>query len=71
MTMTTVTTAGAFACLGLASFGAVRQLGLIGSVGLVACLLASLHLIPLCFRLLPAKNPAGEQPDLDRSPDDA
>ncbi len=48
MTMTTV---GAFACLVFATFTGVRELGLVGAVGLIVCLLASLHLIPLVYRL--------------------
>jgi predicted exporter len=50
MTITTLTTVAAFACLGLARFEGVRDVGLVGSVGLAVCLLASLHLIPLCYR---------------------
>jgi predicted RND superfamily exporter protein len=52
MTMTTLTTAGALACLGLATFAGIRELGLVGGVGLLTCLLASLHLIPLGWRLV-------------------
>ena len=51
MTMTTATTVAAFACLGLATFIGIREAGLVGAVGLVACLLASLHLVPLAYRV--------------------
>jgi predicted exporter len=51
MTMTTLTTVAAFACLGLATFDGIREVGLVGSVGLVVCLLASLHLVPLVYRV--------------------
>jgi predicted exporter len=50
MTMTTLTTVAAFACLGLATFDGIREVGLVGSVGLLVCLLASLHLVPLAYR---------------------
>jgi predicted RND superfamily exporter protein len=48
MILTTVTTIAGFACFGFATFAGVRQLGLLAAVGLVVCLLASLHLVPLC-----------------------
>jgi predicted exporter len=51
MTITTLTTVATFACLGLARFDGIRDVGLVGSVGLVACLLASLHLVPSCYRM--------------------
>jgi predicted RND superfamily exporter protein len=50
MTMTTLTTVAAFACLGLATFDGMRDIGLVGAVGIFVCLLASLHLIPLFYR---------------------
>ncbi len=49
VTMTTITTAGAFLCLGLARYGGIREVGWVGAAGIVVCLLASLHLIPLCY----------------------
>ncbi len=52
MTLTTLTTGGAFAALSLTTFTGIRELGLIGGVGLVTCLLASVHLIPLGWSLL-------------------
>jgi predicted RND superfamily exporter protein len=52
MTITTLTTISGFACLGLATFSGVRELGLVGAFGLVVCLLASLHLVPVCFGLI-------------------
>ncbi len=52
MTMTTLTTVGALACLALATFAGIRELGLVGAVGLIVCLLASLHLVPLGWRLV-------------------
>jgi len=58
ITMTTLTTVGAFACLALATFTGVRELGVIGAGGLVVCLLASLHLIPVGWRVLGGSNRA-------------
>jgi hypothetical protein len=55
MIVTTLTTIGAAACLGLASFGSVRELGLVLVVGLTVALLASLHLVPLGYRLAPRR----------------
>lgn len=52
MTITTLTTIAGFACLGLATFRGVRELGLVAAFGLVVCLLASLHLVPVCHGLL-------------------
>lgn len=49
MTITTVTTIVGFACLGLATFRGVRELGLVAAFGLAVCLLASLHLVPICY----------------------
>ena len=52
MTMTTLTTTAAFLCLGLASFAGFRELGLVAAVGLLACRLASLHLLPIVYRVI-------------------
>ncbi len=52
MTMTTLTTVGAFACLSFATFTGIRELGLVGAVGLIVCLLASLLVIPMGWRLI-------------------
>ncbi len=57
MTITTLTTIGALACLALATFAGIRELGLVGGVGLFVCLLASLHLIPLGWRIASASHP--------------
>jgi predicted exporter len=51
MIVTTLTTIAAAACLGLASFAGVREVGLVVAAGLVVALLASLHLLPLLWRL--------------------
>jgi len=51
MTMTTITTVAAFACLGFATYNGIQELGMVGAVGLITCLLASLHLVPICYRL--------------------
>ena len=55
MTITTLTTISGFACLGLATFRGVRELGLVAAFGLVVCLLASLHLVPICYQLFQPK----------------
>ena len=52
LVITTLTTVAAFACLGLASFTGIREVGLLGSVGMLTGLLASLHLVPLGWRWL-------------------
>jgi predicted RND superfamily exporter protein len=57
MTLTTLTTVGAFAALSLTTFTGIRELGLIGGVGLIVCLLASLHLIPLGWMVLNERRP--------------
>lgn len=62
VTMTTLTTVGAFACLALATFTGIRELGLVGAVALLVCLFASLHLIPLGWKLLGPVNPATPSP---------
>jgi len=54
MTITTLTTVVALACLGFATFDGIREMGLVGGVGLLVCLIASLHLIPLGWRLVGA-----------------
>lgn len=62
MTMTTLTTVGAFACLGLASTPGIRELGIVGAAGLVAALVASLQLVPVGWRWIdrhPESIPAG------------
>ncbi len=59
MTMTTLTTVGAFACLGFARFDGIQELGLVGGIGLLVCLFASLHLVPVCYRLIFDRAPAG------------
>ena len=41
----------------LATFTGIRDLGLVGAVGLLTCLLASLHLIPLGWRMLASVKP--------------
>jgi predicted exporter len=52
LVLTTLTTVAAFACLGLATFDGIREVGLLGAVGMLAGLLASLHLVPLGWRAL-------------------
>lgn len=52
LVLATLTTVAAFACLGLATFTGIREVGVLGSVGMIGCLLASLHLVPLGWRLL-------------------
>lgn len=52
MTLTTATSVAAFACLGLATFPGVRELGIIGACSLIVALLASLHLVPIGWQLL-------------------
>ncbi len=51
MIITTLTTIAAAASLGLASFAGVREAGLVIAAGLVVALLASLHLLPLIWRV--------------------
>jgi predicted RND superfamily exporter protein len=51
MIVTTLTTIAGAASLGLASFAGVREAGLVIAAGLVTALLASLHLLPLIWRL--------------------
>ncbi|NND72530.1 MAG: MMPL family transporter [Rhodothermales bacterium] len=46
LTVTTLTTVIAFLCMSLATFDGVREAGIVGSVGLLVALLASLHLVP-------------------------
>jgi len=59
MTMTTLTTVGAFACLGLAATPGIRELGVVGAAGLVAALAASLQLIPLGWRWIEGRSQPG------------
>ena len=47
MFMTTLTTIAAFSCMGLAEFGGVPELGLLGAIGLLVSFLAAIHLVPL------------------------
>jgi len=51
MIVTTLTTIAAALCLGLASFEGVREVGFVIAAGLILALLASLHLLPLIWRL--------------------
>jgi predicted exporter len=62
ITMTTLTTVGAFACLGLATFTGVREVGLVGAVALLVCLLASLHIIPVGWRLIETRRARPDGP---------
>lgn len=50
--ITTLTTVTGFACLAFARFPGVRELGLIGSIGILVALAASLQLVPMCYALL-------------------
>ena len=51
---TTVTSVAAFACLGLADFVGVRDMGILAATGLTASMLAALHLLPAVVpRILP------------------
>jgi predicted exporter len=52
LVMTTLTTVAAFACLGLATFTGIREVGVLGCVGLMGSLLAAIHLVPLGWRLM-------------------
>jgi predicted RND superfamily exporter protein len=51
MIITTLTTGGGLACLGLARFEGVAELGLVGGFGILVALAASLHLLPALFAL--------------------
>jgi predicted exporter len=62
MTITTLTTIAGFACLGLATFRGVRELGLVAAFGLIVCLVASLHLVPLGYQLLTRRPAATVSP---------
>ena len=66
MTITTLTTIAGFACLGFATFRGVRELGLVAAFGLTVCLLASLHLLPVCFAIVRGSVPAisSDQPPI-------
>ena len=50
--VTTLTTVTGFACLAFARFPGVRELGLIGSVGIMVALAASLQLVPMLHGML-------------------
>lgn len=50
--ITTLTTVTGFACLGFARFPGIRELGAIGSIGILVALVASLQLVPMCHALL-------------------
>jgi predicted RND superfamily exporter protein len=52
MIITTLTTVGGLACLGLARFEGVAELGLVGGFGILVALAASLHLLPALFTLV-------------------
>jgi hypothetical protein len=52
MTMTTLANVAGFACLGLATFPGVRQVGLVGAFGLLVSLAAALHLVPLLYSMI-------------------
>jgi len=52
MTLTTVTSVVAFSSLALARFPGLWEVGVLGAVGLVAALAASLHLVPWCASAL-------------------
>lgn len=52
MTMTTLTTVAGFASLMFATFGGLRELGLVGAVALLVSLAASLNLVPACHAYL-------------------
>lgn len=62
MTMTTITTVSAFGCLGLASFEALRDVAVLGAIGITTCLIASLQLIPLLWSRLPPLVAASSEP---------
>lgn len=50
--ITTLTTVTGFACLVFARFPGIRELGFIGSIGILVALAASLQLVPMCHALL-------------------
>ncbi|HUL68623.1 MAG TPA: MMPL family transporter [Gemmatimonadales bacterium] len=52
LVLTSLTTTAAFLCLGLATFTGIREVGLLGSVGMIASVLAAIHLVPLGWRWL-------------------
>lgn len=52
MIITTLTTIAAFACLGLATFPGVREVGLVAATGLAVCLWASLQLLPVVYGMV-------------------
>lgn len=57
MTMTTVTSVGALCAFALATFPGIREIGLVVGVGLIVCLLASLHMILSAWRLAHGRCP--------------
>jgi predicted RND superfamily exporter protein len=61
LAVTTLTTVGGFACLSLATFTGIRELGILGALGITACLLAALHLVPLGWLWLNRLHLAGQQ----------
>jgi predicted RND superfamily exporter protein len=52
LVMATLTTVAAFASLGLAEFTGIREVGVLGCIGMMVCLLASIHLVPLGWQWL-------------------
>jgi hypothetical protein len=67
MTMTTLSNVAAFACLGLATFPGVRQVGLVGVVGLLVGLAASVQLVPLLYGMV--ESTEAERPDATHGSD--
>ncbi len=63
MVITTLTTIAAFACLGLARFPGVREVGLVASVGLVVALAASLLLLPAVLGRSPGSHHPHQEGD--------
>lgn len=59
LVMTTLTTLAAFASLALATFAGAREVGILGAIGMLTCLFASVHLVPLGWQWLgdPARPP--------------
>ncbi len=52
---TTATSVAAFACLGLAEFAGVQEMGFLAAAGLAVSMLAALHLLPALLRLVPGE----------------
>ncbi len=59
MTITTVTTIGGFASLGVARFPGLGQAGLLLAAGLLVCLAASLQLVPLAYQITARRRSKG------------